>query len=102
MIASRWSELESVDMESKVFCQNVSEQKLLEYHEDLKKYKAAWLLRCPSWKLLQFNQFLIERHPLIILSLVSLTTARTASSLLWTSRGHTLVLSISLFLLGCL
>ncbi|KAL3772813.1 hypothetical protein ACHAWO_006896 [Cyclotella atomus] len=28
-------------METKVFCENVSEQKLLEYHEDLKKYKAA-------------------------------------------------------------
>lgn len=41
MIASRWSELERVDMETKIFCQNVSEQKLLEYREDLTKYKAA-------------------------------------------------------------
>jgi hypothetical protein len=39
MIAARWAELEKVDMEAKVFCQNIAEQKLHEYRDDLKKYK---------------------------------------------------------------
>ncbi|KAL3788586.1 hypothetical protein HJC23_005245 [Cyclotella cryptica] len=41
MIAARWAELDDVDTETKLFCQNVAEQKLFEYREDLKKYKAA-------------------------------------------------------------
>lgn len=41
MIAARWAELDEVDMETKLFCQNVAEQKLFEYREDLKNYKAA-------------------------------------------------------------
>jgi len=41
MIAARWAELDEVDMETKRFCQNVAEEKLYEYREDLKNYKAV-------------------------------------------------------------
>jgi hypothetical protein len=63
MIASRWSELERVDMETKIFCQNVSEQKLLEYREDLTKYKAALSAQFESSKAQPVVQPVVDRAP---------------------------------------
>ena len=49
MIAARWAELSKVDMETKLFCQKVAEQKLVEYCEDLKNYKAALEARASAF-----------------------------------------------------